>query len=446
MKTQIEIKKEYNLRERYISIPTKFIISQLAAILWLSISIVLSLHWIFELGVYTTIPVSILIIAAISYIPGFLNAFMVSSLLLDKQPKYKIRNPTEPITIIIACYNEEKTIDYNLKCISNQIYSGKIKVIIVDNNSTDKTIKVAKEIGLELGIDLMVLSEPTKGKSYALNTALKYVETPLFITLDADTLLHKFAINNIVARMLAAPDDVCAVAGAVLVRNSRKNILTRIQEWDYFLGIASIKRLQGMYQSTLVAQGAFSLYKTDKIKDVGGWTDSIGEDIVLTWKLLGKKNRVFFEPMAVAFTDVPENFKHFQRQRSRWARGMIEALKLIKPWQQPQIYAKFFTGYNLLMPYIDFVYTFIWIPGLIAACFGYCWVVGIYTVFVLPLAMLQNYILYVYQKYVFRSLDLKIRKNKIGFFVFILFYQMVMAPISVLGYFQELFNLKRKWK
>jgi hypothetical protein len=36
---------------------------------------------------------------------------------------------------------------------------------------------------------------------------------------------------------------VQAVAGSVLVRNSRDNLWTRMQEWDYFLGIASVKRM-----------------------------------------------------------------------------------------------------------------------------------------------------------------------------------------------------------
>ena len=40
----------------------------------------------------------------------------------------------------------------------------------------------------------------------------------------------------------------------------------RVQEWDYFLGIASVKRMQGLYQGTLVAQGAFSLYETKAVR------------------------------------------------------------------------------------------------------------------------------------------------------------------------------------
>jgi len=91
----------------------------------------------------------------------------------------------------------------------------------------------------------------------------------------------------------------------------------------------------------------------------------------------------YFEPLAVAFTEVPANVKRFYWQRRRWAGGMIEALKIIKPWQQP---IKYLSGINLVMPYLDIVYTFCWIPGL-----------------VLPLAMIQNYILYNYQKDMSRS-------------------------------------------
>ncbi|WP_284680754.1 glycosyltransferase [Aceticella autotrophica] len=72
----------------------------------------------------------------------------------------------------------------------------------------------------------------------------------------------------------------------------------------YFLGIASVKRMQGLYQGTLVAQGAYSIYKTEAVKLVGGWPDAIGEDIVLTWKFLKQNMKVYFEPLAVAFTEV----------------------------------------------------------------------------------------------------------------------------------------------
>ena len=77
-----------------------------------------------------------------------------------------------------------------------------------------------------------------------------------------------------------------AVAGAVLVRNSRASLMTAAQEWDYFHGISAVKRMQSMYHGTLVAQGAFSLYRKQALKTVGGWPDCVGEDIVMTWAML----------------------------------------------------------------------------------------------------------------------------------------------------------------
>lgn len=391
-------------------------------------------------------PLALLIITGIAYIPGYMNAFLVISLIFDRQPPFKDENPLKEITILVAAKNEAENIENTLAYIAKQDYNGHIKVFVIDNGSSDDTSIVAQSTGKKLGLDITVIREENPGKFNALNTGLTHVKTDLVITLDADTLLHASAVRYLVARIESAPKDVCAVAGSVLVRNSRENLIARIQEWDYFLSIASIKRLQGLYQGTLVAQGAYSVYKTDCIREIGGWPDAIGEDIVLTWNLLKRNWKTYFEPLAVAFTSVPNNLRILARQRSRWARGMIEALKTTKPWQQPQIYTKYLTGINLIMPYLDLSYTFFWLPGLILACFGHFWIVGPYTLLVFPLTFISYAVLYTYQKYVFRRLNLKVRKNFSGFILFMLGYQMIMSPVSVWGYAQEAFKLKRVWK
>ena len=84
--------------------------------------------------------------------------------------------------------------------------------------------------------------------------------------------------------------------------------------------------MQGLSQGTLVAQGAFSIYKTELVKSLDGWSDAIGEDIVLTWQMLMKNNRVYFEPLAVSFTDVPTKFSHFINSVQDKQEGMIEGL------------------------------------------------------------------------------------------------------------------------
>ncbi|MGG1397321.1 glycosyltransferase [Bacillus salipaludis] len=440
------IMNEHNNRF-YISIKTKFWISHFAAFVWMCFSIYLALPWLKDLSHIVSFPIALLIIGGISYIPGYMNAFLVASLILDRQPAYKNEFPSDTITILIAAHNEEEKIFQTLDYIDKQDYQGKIKVFVINNGSTDQTVQETLKAKKQLNMDIELLNEEKPGKFHALNKALALVTTPYVITIDADTLLHPSSIRYLVARMKSSPSDVCAVAGSVLAKNSRENLWTKIQEWDYFLGIASIKRLQGLYQGTLVAQGAYSLYKTECIKEVGGWPDAIGEDIVLTWRLLNKKWKVYFEPLAVSFTEVPSNLKHFVRQRARWARGMIEGLNEVKPWNQPEIYVKYLTGINLIMPYLDLTYTLCWIPGMILMFFGYYWIVGPMTLLVLPLTLISFSILYFYQRnYVFKPLNLRIRKNFFGFIVFVLGYQMIMSPVSVYGYIQETFKFKRNWK
>lgn len=441
--------EDSNTLKLYIPIKYKFIISLVISILWVIFSYYVSRQWISDLSEATSsVFLATFIIAGIAYVPGFMNAFLVSSLLLDKQPKFKVTYPKDEVTILVAAYNEEAGIYNTLKYIKEQEYKGKIHTIVINNNSNDNTCAEVERAKKEMDMDILLLHENTPGKFNALNHGLNYVKTKYVITLDADTLILNKAVNYLISRANSSPEDVCAVAGSMLVRNSRENLLAKIQEWDYFLSIASIKRMQGLYQGTLVAQGAFSLYKTSVVKNVGGWSDAIGEDIVLTWKILKQGYRVYFEPHAVAFTDVPTKLSHFAKQRSRWARGMIEGLREVKPWEQPSIYYKFLTGIDLFIPYMDFSYTFFWIPGVILAVFFQkYYIVGPMMLLVFPLTLASFYILYYYQaNVVFKNLNLKVRKNILGFFIFILLYQIVMSPVSLYGYVQELIGAKRVWK
>ncbi|WML44890.1 glycosyltransferase [Neobacillus sp. PS3-40] len=433
-------------KQLYIPVVWKFWIGQTAAILWVVFSIWLSLPWVNDLSQYVGKTISILIVMGLAYIPGYLNAFLVVGLLLDRQPPVKYMNCKETISILIAARNEAIRISDTLQNIRKQDYQGQIQVIVIDNGSIDGTSTVVDEEAKKGKISVVCLNEPRAGKHFALNTGLEHVKSDLVITLDADTLLHPSAVRYIVERIQSSPMDVCAVAGSVLVKNSRETFWTRIQEWDYFLGIASVKRLQGLYQGTLVAQGAFSIYKTSVVREMKGWPDAIGEDIVLTWKFLRNNWRVYFEPLAIAFTDVPTKLTHLARQRNRWARGMVEGLKQVKPWEQPRIFTKYLTSINLIMPYLDIVYTFFWLPGLILAFFGFYPIVGPTTLLVLPLTICSNLLLYNYQSHVFKRLHLRVRKNRVGFISFVIVNQMIMSPVSVWGYFQEIFRLKRVWK
>ena len=318
---------------RYVSVVRKFVAALVGATVWLGMSIWISVPWMRELAARITLAPALVVISLLAFVPGFVVAFLVVGLITDRQPPLTSVTPVLALSVLIAARNEEGAIGDTLRSLADQDYGGPLRVLLIDNGSTDGTVAAARATARDASLALEILSEPIAGKSHALNRGLAATSDELVITLDADTLLQRSAIRLLVSRLASSPPDVGAVAGAVLVRNSRSTFWSRLQTWDYFLGIASVKRMQGLFQNTLVAQGAFSLYRSAAIRDAGGWPDAIGEDIVLTWKMMNNGARIFFEPLAVAFTSAPETFSMLARQRSRWARGMIEGLRTVPPWR-----------------------------------------------------------------------------------------------------------------
>jgi poly-beta-1,6-N-acetyl-D-glucosamine synthase len=414
------------------------------SLLWAILSIYLATPWIADLSQYIGSFFSYFIIYGIAIIPGFMNAFLVSSLFMDNRPyrKFHHHDILPPITILIAAYNEEDGIISTLESIQKQNYPGKVTIIIVDDGSTDRTYEIASSYK-----DVTVIRQtPNAGKASALNLGLQQIKTDLVVTIDGDCYLYKNALYNLVTRYLSDPQNTVAVAGAILVRNSRENFITKIQEWDYFLGIAAVKRLQSMYQGTLVAQGAFSLFETRVLREVGGWKHVVGEDVVLTWELLGNDYRVGFAEDAIVFTNVPTTAKQFFSQRLRWSRGMIEAFK-----QHPSLLFKrrlttLFIWWNIMFPYLDINYVLVFVPGLLLALFGYYWIAGPMTLILLPLMLFINYKMFSAQMQMFKCQGLKVRKNFIGFVAYSLFYGIILQPACVVGYFKELlFGHKKNW-
>lgn len=283
------------------------------------------------------------------------------------------------------------------------------------------------------------------GKSKALNRGLKETARELVVTVDGDCCLRADALRQLVSRYLSDPPNTVAVAGAVLVANSRENLLTRAQEWDYFHGIAAVKRAQSMYHGTLVAQGAFSLYTRTALDQVGGWPECVGEDIVLSWALLKTGARIGYCEDACLFTKVPATLRQFSRQRQRWSRGLMEAFArhgglLLKPRM-----STLFIWWNLLFLPLDLIYTVAFIPGLVLALLGVYWIAGPMTLLVLPLAMIWNLVIFRVQAMMFRREGLKVRRNFIGFLFYSLAYTMILQPVCVLGYAKEALGLRKTW-
>jgi biofilm PGA synthesis N-glycosyltransferase PgaC len=429
----------------YIPVKVKFAIAFACAILWTAASIYFARYWLNELSDHIGLVLASVVIMGIAIIPGFMNAFLFSSLLLDRRPARIKLNVYPSITIMTAAYNEESGIVETLKGIALQHYSGPLEVIVINDGSKDATAALLEAEKSNYPW-LKVINIPLNGgKSRALNLGFTQSSHELIITLDADSYLYKDALQSIVERYMEDPQNTRAVAGTILVRNSRESWIARVQEWDYFHGIAAIKRVQSLFQGTLVAQGAFSLYNKKTLIEVGGWPDGVGEDIVLTWAILNAGYRVGHSEDACVFTNVPATLTQFSRQRQRWSRGMIEAFKkhpgiLLKPRL-----STVFIYWNLLFPLLDMIFTLSFIPGIVLALLGYYWIVGPMTLALLPIAMGMNYLMFSTEKAMFDKNGLRVRNNLQGFVIYSLAYNLIMQPVCFLGYFSELLNLKKNW-
>lgn len=429
----------------YISVKTKFSIALAAAIAWAGASIYLAQDWLVELSSHVGFAPACLVIFGIAIAPGFMNAFLLASLALDRRPKRVPLEHYPPISILIAAYNEAATIVDTIKSIDRQRYSGELEVIVVNDGSTDATASlVAAETANYPWLKVIDLKN-NAGKARALNQGLAQASHRLVVTVDADSYLYGDALHSIVERYVQDPPGTRVVAGTVLVRNSRESWIAKAQEWDYFHGISAIKRVQSLFQGTLVAQGAFSLYDRDTIVEAGGWPDCVGEDIVLTWDILKAGHRIGHSEDACVFTNAPSTLGQFSRQRQRWSRGMVEAFK-----QHPDILVNpklstFFVYWNLFFPLLDLTFTLCFIPGLVLALFGYFWIVGPVTLALIPMAMAMNYFMFSIGRKMFDERGLQVRRNLQGFLIYTIAYSLIMQPICTVGYLSEILNLKKTW-
>ncbi|PNQ76996.1 glycosyl transferase family 2 [Erythrobacter sp. SAORIC-644] len=352
--------------------------------------------------------------------------------------------------MLIAAYNEEALIGETLRSIAALDYPGALQIMVLDDGSTDGTAAAVRDAEAlfagSSGRDLLLVSEKqNRGKARVLNDGLALAAHDLVVTIDADTLLEKGCLVALVEHLHASSPETAAVAGAVLVGNQNDSCITRAQQWDYFHGIAAVKRMQGMYNGTLVAQGAFSIYRKAALLEAGGWPDTVGEDIVLTWSLLRMGYKTGHAEDAVAWTHAPDTLRGLSNQRKRWARGMIEALAIHKRLLVAPRLRTMFIWWNLLFVSIDLTFTFAFIPGLILAFLGIFWLAGPITLLVLPLAALWNVVIYRIQTRMLKRNNINMEKSLRGFLLYAFIYPLLMQPVSVWGYLAELTGGRKQW-
>ena len=435
----------------------RFAIAAVLTLAWVAFSVWASGPWRGELEVAIGPVMAWVIPIFLAYIPGLVIGFMIFTLLITRYQALPLVPPEgdwpigewPSVTILIAAWNESDAIVRTLERIADLTYEGSIEVAVADNNSTDDTAELADAAGQRLGLAYRRVFEQMQGKHHALNAALATVTTPLVVTVDADTYLQRESLTRLIVRLTSTPQGqhVSACAAGLVAENPLATFVTRMQQWDYRLGINGVKRMQAAYNTALVAQGAFSGYWASDVRAVGGWPDAIGEDIVLTWKMLASRGIVQYEPLALGFTFVPEKLDRLMSQRSRWARGMLEGLRTHPPPTQPRVLAKLIAGIDYLVPLLDIGVVFFWVPGVILFLFGYPLIFGWWSMLLLPITLAVFGLMQRWQaRHVFRTLDIHPQPDKRGFLGYLFAYQVLTSAAALRGYGQYLAGSGRRWR
>ncbi|QNK02382.1 glycosyltransferase [Dyella telluris] len=425
-------------RRHYVPVCLKFVLALVLALAWAALAWAYVEHWSASLRSPETRLAELCLLLAIVVLPAFMNTFLSACLLLDRRPaRSRFADADFPgVTILIAVHNHADTILDTLASIASQRYPAPIEVMVINDGSTDATLDRLQSAQYPW-LDVLDLKS-AGGKAKALNAGLRLASWPITVTLDADTHLHPQALRQLVTRYMSDPPNTAAVAGTVLVRNSRDSAVARMQEWDYFHGIAAARRVQSLCQGTLVAPSAFSLYRTDILRVIGGWPECVGEDIVLTWAILSDHHRVGYAEDAIAFTRVPATLPAFIEQRRRWSRGVIEALRARGSLLFRRRLSTFFVWWKLLVPTTDVLCAAALVPCLVLACIGVYWPAAAMTTFVLPMALLATVVIHTAQSRMFRLLGLTVRRNPLGWLGYALVYGWLLKAASLTGYLSGL--------
>jgi cellulose synthase/poly-beta-1,6-N-acetylglucosamine synthase-like glycosyltransferase len=274
--------------------------------------------------------------------------------------------PAAPgVTVVVPAFDEADVIEPCIEALRRQNHVPR-QIIVVNDGSSDQTLAMlqrrydlqpkawpttgrarAAVRGLYQSAAeprLVVVDRSKGGKARALNAALDLAEGEIFVTVDADTLIAPDGLAAMLRRFAAAPETV-AVGGVVVAANGRdprallagrvrlpKGLLPKLQWIEYAINFVWRFGWESLNTSLLLS-GSFSAFRTNALRDVGGFDPhSLTEDYEISYRLhetnrrAGRSYRIVTAPDAVAYTLVPATLTALLEQRTRWFQGFLHTL------------------------------------------------------------------------------------------------------------------------
>ena len=229
------------------------------------------------------------------------------------------------VAIVVPAYNEAEVIQASLASLLELRYPY-YEIIAVDDGSTDGTFEKMREFeGNHYGVRVQAFRKENSGKADTLNYGIRRSKAPIVVCMDSDSRLTPDALRYAVTHF--RDPHVGAVAGNVKVIN-RHNIWTKLQALEYIEGLNIVRKAQAFFRSVNVIPGPMGIFRRTAIEATGGYdSDTYAEDFDMTVKILADGWKIHYEPKAIAFTESPEELLDIIKQRYRWSRGILQAIR-----------------------------------------------------------------------------------------------------------------------
>ncbi|MGB3338805.1 MAG: glycosyltransferase family 2 protein [Devosia sp.] len=227
-----------------------------------------------------------------------------------------------PVTIIIPAHNEAHVIERTLVAVeaAARRYDGLIKVLVLDNNSSDDTAAAAEAALAELPlIHGRVVDVPTPGKAVALNRGVGETHTDYLVRIDADTQVLP---DIFVQAMRHFSRQYTGVVGGVPLPPGtgpfdRARLLEVLLKHGYYqIAYGAIDGIVGV-------PGMFAAYRTEAVRAAGGFVQGMnGEDTDVSLRIGEMGYTVIADPGVRYISEVPTTYRHLREQRMRWFRSV----------------------------------------------------------------------------------------------------------------------------
>jgi cellulose synthase/poly-beta-1,6-N-acetylglucosamine synthase-like glycosyltransferase/spore germination protein YaaH/peptidoglycan/xylan/chitin deacetylase (PgdA/CDA1 family) len=277
------------------------------------------------------------------------------------------------VSVIVPAFNEEVNAIRTVNSLLAQDYP-EIEIIFVDDGSKDKTFTNVDE-AFKDNPKVQVFTKLNGGKASALNFGIQKAFAEYVVCIDADTQLKTDAITLLMKKF--ENENVGAVAGNVKVGNEI-NMITKWQSIEYITSQNFDRRAFDLLNGITVVPGAIGAFKKDAILVAGGFTsDTLAEDCDLTMRLLRNGYIVRNCTEAISYTEAPETFKQFLKQRFRWSFGVMQCFWKHRDTVFNSKYKNFgmvampnILIYQIILPILAPLADFILVLSLLMASFG----------------------------------------------------------------------------